>query len=500
VDVGYDGNTQTGSLSGRPYDSSMVTLADRIRAASDLTADQAEHLRRLCSSWQVLADLSFSDLLLFVPVAAGARGAGDVFEISAQLRPFTSQTLYPQDMVGTRVGQPDQPIVERAFREGRIWAQDEPVLVDGLPIRMDAVPVRFKKDVIAVVTKEGSPGIWRRPGLLEQVYLEAGEQVSLMICNGDFPYPDAPTGDWPRIGDGLFVLDEDGLVNWASPNALSSLLRLGVKQNILGRYLDDLDLGKTPVMSSLSSGKLLDGEFARGDTIVRLRVLPLINGQQRLGALVLARDVTELRQKDRMLSVKDATIREIHHRVKNNLQTIASLLRLQGRRLQSDEARAALQESVLRIGSIALVHETLSEEPSDVAEFVEVARRIAHMVAEGSVLPDRAIDVKVVGATGRVAAAVATPLAVVLTELLHNAIEHAFVETSKGSISVELDRQGADIIVVVRDDGVGMEPGVFDGPRLGLHIVRTLVAELGGRFDVATNGGTCVEIRVPAER
>src|SRR3990170_1345633 len=115
----------------------MATLADRIRAISDLDEAQAQHLRALCSSWQVLADLSFSDLLLYVK-----RRGQEVFEICAQLRPFTSQTLYPQDMVGTRVTQPEQPIVEQAWREGRIWAQDEPVLVNGIPIRMDAVPVR----------------------------------------------------------------------------------------------------------------------------------------------------------------------------------------------------------------------------------------------------------------------------------------------------------------------------------------------------------------------
>lgn len=273
-----------------------------------------------------------------------------------------------------------------------------------------------------------------------------------------------------------------------------------MKQNVLGHFLDDLGFGDTPVATSLASGRIFDGELTRGDTSVQLRVLPLVEEDRCVGVLVLARDVTELRQKDRMLSVKDATIREIHHRVKNNLQTIASLLRLQGRRLQSDEAKAALRESVLRIGSIALVHETLSEEPSDVAEFAEVARRIAHMVMEGLVLPEREIDLKVSGKTGPVAAEVATPLAVVLTELLQNAIDHAFVDAVKGSISVEFRRDPSEIMVIVRDDGVGMRTPAFGGPRLGLHIVRSLVGELGGSFEIVSDGGTCAEIHVPAER
>jgi two-component system, sensor histidine kinase PdtaS len=478
----------------------VATLAERIQRVSDVSPEGAQHLRALCSSWQVLADLSFSDLLLYCRVKRSAPTAPESFEIVAQLRPFTSQTLYPQDMVGSRFTQPEQPIVERAFREGQIWAQDEPVLVDGVPIRMDAVPVRHRGHVVAVITKEGSPGTSRRPGRLEEIYLDAAETVSAMICNGDFPYRDVPQEDWPRVGDGLFVLDELGYVHWASPNAVSSLRRLGIKQNVLGHLLDDLGVGATPVHAALSSGRLLDGELARGDTHVRLRVLPLTHDRTRVGALVLSRDVSELRQKDRMLSVKDATIREIHHRVKNNLQTIASLLRLQGRRLQSGEAKLALQESVLRIGSIALVHETLSEEPSDVREFGEVARRIAHMVTDGLVMPECEIQLEVTGFTGPVDAEVATPLAVVLTELLQNAIEHAFPSATRGRINVALARDSGDVTLIVKDDGVGFTAASHGNSSLGLHIVRTLVAELGGRFDVASDGGTRAFVRVPPAR
>ncbi len=473
----------------------MSTLVERIREVSDLSEREAEHLRSLCSSWQVLADLSFSDLLLYLPAREH-----DVYEICAQLRPFTSQTLYPHDMVRTRIGQPEQPIVERAYREGRIWAQEEPVLVDGVPIRMDAVPVRFEGKVVAVVTKEGSPATSRRPGRLEQVYLEAAESFSEMICEGLFPYEQMPRGEWPRVGDGLFTLDSEGRLMWASPNALSSLRRLGVKQNVLGRRLDELGLGATPVADALGTHRAADGEFVRGENHVQVRVLPLLSRDRAHGAVALSRDVSEIRQKERVISGKDTTIREIHHRVKNNLQTIASLLRLQGRRLSSEEAKAALQESVLRIGSIALVHETLSETPSDVAEFGEVARRIAQMVGEGLILPERGIEIKVTGGTGPLGAELATPLAVTLTELLQNALDHAFADGRTGTIGVELGRDDHHVSVVVWDDGIGITGDILGGARLGLQIVRSLVQELGGNFEITSDGGTRVELRVPVAR
>ena len=473
----------------------MPTLADRIRAITDLDEAEAQHLRALCSSWQVLADLSFSDLLLYVQ-----RQNDELFEICAQLRPFTSQTLYPHDMVGTRVGQPEQPIVERAWREGQVWQQDEPVLVNGIPIRMDAIPVRYRGRVIAVLTKEGSPATSRRPGRLEQIYLETADRVSRMILEGIFPWPHTPSGEWPRVGDGLFLLDQSGQVTWASPNAVSHLRRLGVAQNVLGRYLDELGLGGTPVRLALASQALVDGELSRGETVVVLRVMPLIAGRETTGGLALARDVSEIRQKERELSVKDATIREIHHRVKNNLQTIASLLRLQGRRLNSEEARDALRESVLRIGSIALVHETLTEEPGDVAEFGEVARRIGQMVSDGLVLPERKIEIKVSGTAGPLGADLATPLAVTLTELLQNAIEHAFPDERAGAVTVELGRERDEVVMVVRDDGVGIPAGALEGARLGLQIVKSLIDELGGIIELSANGGTTVEVRVPTKR
>jgi two-component sensor histidine kinase len=321
-----------------------------------------------------------------------------------------------------------------------------------------------------------------------------------MVCEGRFPFPDTPTGDWPRVGEGLLVLDDAGRISWASPNALSSLHRLGIKEVVLGRFLDDLCLGETPVRAALKSRRLMDGELARGDSHVRLRVMPLIEDNAVTGGLVLARDVSEVRQKERVISVKDATIREIHHRVKNNLQTIASLLRLQGRRLNSTEAKAALQESVLRIGSIALVHETLSEEPSDIAEFGEVARRIAQMVTEGLVLPERRIELKVSGSTGMLGADIATPLAVTVTELLQNAIEHAFPEGRSGTVGIELAREAEEVVIVVWDDGIGMPVEIQRGSRLGLQIIRSLIEEMGGSFHITSDGGTRVEVRIPGAR
>jgi two-component sensor histidine kinase len=243
-------------------------------------------------------------------------------------------------------------------------------------------------------------------------------------------------------------------------------------------------------------------EIERGDASILLRALPLLDGGTPVGAVILIRDVTDLRRRDRMLLSKDATIREIHHRVKNNLQTIASLLRLQGRRLSSPEARAALAESERRIRSIAVVHETLSRDPGGVVRFSEVVRPLVRVVEETVASPDSDIRFTVEGDVGEIPGEVATPLAVVLNELMQNAVDHAFPATDgkHGTVRVRLSRAADEVLVEVVDDGVGL-PGGFSlesSRGLGLSIVQALVTgELGGSIELRRDDGTAVQVRVP---
>ena len=228
----------------------------------------------------------------------------------------------------------------------------------------------------------------------------------------------------------------------------------------------------------------------QGATVL-LRALPLHPGGEPRGALVLVRDVTELRHRDRQLVGKDATIREIHHRVKNNLQTVAALLRLQARRMVVPEARTALEESVRRVASIAMVHETLSQALQDVVPFDDIADRVLVMCADVAA-PESSVEVRRTGGFGELPAEVATVLALVLTELVQNAVEHAYPDAAAGRIEVHADRSERGLRVTVTDQGAGLPAG-FDlaaSPRLGLRIVRTLVdGELRGTIALEPGPG-----------
>jgi len=490
----------------------VSTLADLVRARTALGDADLGWLHRLVGEWQLVADLSFADLLLHVRTTDGS------WLTVAHMRPTTGPTAYPEDVVGREVAAADVVAFERAAAGRRPVPGHEPDLSGAGPVRRDVVPVRWGARVLAVLTRDAGLDVARMPSALELTYLTTAGELLQMVGEGRFPFPGhvPDPENAPRVGDGLVRLDRTGHVVYASPNALSAFRRLGVPGDLLGAHLGqvisrltaapgvlDEPRGSAALAAVLRFAEPRESEVEAQGATVLLRALPLQPGGEPRGALVLVRDVTDLRSRDRQLVGKDATIREIHHRVKNNLQTVAALLRLQARRMQVPEAREALQESVRRVASIALVHETLSQAFSDVVLFDDIADRVLAMCLEVAT-PEASVQVQRTGSFGELPAAVATALALVLTELVQNAVEHAYGEGAQGCIEVWAEQDDGVLRVQVSDDGRGLPAG-FDlasSPRLGLRIVRTLVdGELRGSIVVepAPSAGTRALLRVPVE-
>ncbi|MBC7375501.1 MAG: histidine kinase N-terminal domain-containing protein [Frankiales bacterium] len=489
----------------------MSTLADLVRARTGLDDADVDWLHRLVGEWQLVADLSFSDLVLRV------RTTQDTWLAVAHMRPTTGPTTYPLDVVGSELtaGSAGARRAERASVGSRAVRDGEPEWRAGVRVRSEVVPVRRGARVLAVLCRDTDSSITRMPSTLELTYLTTAGELLQMVAEGSFPFPGHAPEHAPRVGDGLMRLDRTGHVVYASPNALSAYRRLGVAGDLLGAHLGhtiarlsaapgtlDEPRGSAALAAVLRFGEPRESEVEAQGATVLLRALPLFPAGEPRGALVLVRDVTELRSRERQLMGKDATIREIHHRVKNNLQTVAALLRLQARRMAVPEARAALEESVRRVAAIAMVHETLSQGWEEAVAFDEIADRVLAMCAEVAA-PESAVVVRRHGSFGELPADVATALAMVLTELVQNAVEHAYPGPVQGCVEVHTARRPGLLQVEVRDDGAGL-PADFDlagSPRLGLKIVRTLVQdELRGSVSLtagAGGSGTTVTVQVP---
>ena len=482
----------------------MQMLKLVMEAHTDLPEEDRDWLLALTREWHLFADTSFSDLVLWV-----VDRDDNVFWAAAQVRPNTGQTALEEDLPGEQVAYDPAHLVTEAYLSQEICETSDNQMQSGIPVDVWAIPILRSGRVIGIVERHTNQLGVRAPGLLEDCYLDIASRLADMLWHGQFPLdPPSQPSRSPKVGDGLLRLDSAGIVTYASPNSMSAFRKMGLSGDLEGEELHEIatSLAEFNVVAKSSKpddfGRYaLEVELDRPEAQTRLRILPLCYDGEESGSMVLCMDTTAIRNRERELVTKDATIREIHHRVKNNLQTVAALLRLQSRRVHSEEARDSLQEAMARVQSIAVVHEILSQEHEEIVNFDEVCDRILRMV--GDLAAYGTVETKRIGSFGLVPAEVATSLSLVITELCQNAIEHGLLSQS-GRVEVRPRREPGELVVDVVDQGTGL-PQDFSmentGGSLGMSIVTTLVSDLGGIFTLKNAGedqpGAIAQVRIP---
>ncbi|WP_067778420.1 sensor histidine kinase [Actinomyces vulturis] len=465
----------------------MPTLIpDDMRDGVDLQATDADWLHQLVADWQLVADLSVADLVLWTRTHSGRFVAID------QCRPSTGTTVHPDDVLRRRMPASREVIALETLQTCQIQVSDEPYWTGSTAVREEYIPVVRGGKAVAVVTRESSVGVLRGGRLIDESQERLADVLCTMIAQGTFPIAGAPTGvrhGTPRVSDGVLALDAEGVITYSSPNATSCFHRLGVEGDLEGVHLAEAVTDIIPERTAVEEtmAVVLMGrqawmtELEVGGVFLVVRSVPLNVDGQRSGALLLVRDVTEIRRREQVLMTKDATIREIHHRVKNNLQTVSALLRMQSRRTDNPDAKNALLEAERRVATIATVHEALSQNINEQVNFDEVFGQVLRMAAVVATSSSH-VTTCIEGSFGMVAADAAQSLATVLAELVTNAVEHG-LEGVNGCVTVRAHRDDDQLEVHVIDNGVGMDLSrIRTG--LGTQIIGTLVrGELRGTID-----------------
>lgn len=504
----------------------MSTLSNLATTYTGLSDEDIEWLDLLMLDWPLLADLALGDVVLWAPTTDGG------FIALAHSRPAGSATLFYRDVIGEFLRPDWREVVDEAFATGGPVDSKAPVWYEEAAMRLTAYAVRRRGDAghgmetgrntdtgviftgmptapFAVITVHTGAVDQHGGSRMGNAFREVASDLFDMIQHGLFPSPGSTRGrerGAPRASDGLVRVDTEGVVTFASPNTQTTMTLLGYRDELegenFGEAISELVKGQLDTNESLpliAQGRVArraDVE-ARGRTVT-LRSIPVIRGDERIGGIVLTRDVSELRQQEQELITKDATIREIHHRVKNNLQTVASLLRVQARRARSEEAKQVLGQAMRRVAAIAVVHDTLSTGLSQIVDFDVVFERVLGLAAEVASLHNTTVHPRKEGVFGELPSNYATPLALALTEIVTNAVEHGLAGR-EGEVIIRADRNEERLAVEVIDTGTGL-PGGTVGDGLGTQIVRTLIeGELGGSISWGPDerGGTRVAVQVP---
>jgi two-component sensor histidine kinase len=473
----------------------------QLQFGSGLTEDDRDVLRRVEVALPILADLARGDVFLYRPPESPHE---DPFSASivAEAKPETVPSIYTDSWTGRRVTAEEEPTVIRALARGTGTRSHQRLKVPGHPTVQDVYVVRGQGQIVGALGIEVGLVENERQKRKDLAFRRAIERLRRQVAAGQI----RGAANLSRLTehDGPMVATSDGQIVYISSLAEQLYRRVGYSHSLLHHRLDALRTDESVFFKAVESGQCVEELVQQGAYTWLKRAIPLggdepVRPWNRFVApsdardvvLLTVHDVTEEVQKERELKIKSAMIQEIHHRVKNNLQTIAALLRLQARRTGSPEVSAMLQETINRILSIALVHDHLAHQESSDVDMAEVAQQIVAEVIRGILDPEKRISFKLDAEPIQLPTQQATSCALVLNEILHNAVEHGFAQRHEGNVWVRLAVVADQVVVEVVDDGEGLPPGFRLGAdgSLGLQIVQTLVREdLKGTFQLVNAG------------
>jgi two-component sensor histidine kinase len=474
-----------------------------VHECHNLTQKNIVLLEKIEQTMGILADLSRADVLLYC-IYSPSQGV-----VVAQARPHSILPIYSESIVGRRVISIEEPAVLHTLIDGRPSTTEvrrdmgeRPSPTKGAPIVQESYPIQATDgSVIAALCIETNLIERERHRRRSKTFRRALNQFQQMVLAGELHGAEQLSSFAEH--DGIMVVDAQHRIQYLSGIATSLYRKLGYVGNLLKRRIEDLDLDDYSLaLEAMEQGRCLEREMKVGELVWIKKAIPLISLSRGLGnlfstsarprkrlegVLLTIHDETDIRRQEEELRLKTTMIREIHHRVKNNMQTIASLLRLQYRRAQSEETRLALREGMNRILSVAVIHEFLARQDARVINIRDVSQRIINQIREGVLDLEKGIHLDLQGQNIYLPTQAATVCALVINELLQNALEHGYERQKGGTVTVSLKDDGEQVTIAVDDDGAGL-PEDFDLAHtnsLGLQIVQTLAeGDLKGHFEL----------------
>ncbi len=488
-------------------------MDDVVYKCVDLKPEDLALLQLIEKQMPIVSDISRADVLIY------CRKSAHEAVVVAHARPHSILPVYPADLRGRIVSPGEEPHVFHALQRGRSARSHLVLIANGAPVVRRVYPIRNREGVVI-----GAASIERnhiehvRHRRRSRVFQRAVIQLQHMLLRGQITGAEdlSPFGEH----DGILVVDVGWHVRYASGIATNLYRKLGYLDSLIDKRISSLEReDELMVTQAMREIRCQEREAESGDRVLIRKAIPLLaqdgwrsklnwllgtppTEAKLVGAILTIHDETEERRKEQELKVKTTMIQEVHHRVKNNLQVIAALLRMQARRVASEEGRRVLEDSVNRVLSIAVVHDFLSQHSSQAINIREVSRRIIQQTQEGTLDPTKGITLTLEGPSIYLPAQQATACALVINELLQNAVEHGYTRLPGGKITIRLEDQGDQVEIAVIDDGQGLPPdfSLDQVESLGLQIVSTLVQDdLRGEFELLNGRGVRAIVRFPKQ-
>lgn len=423
---------------------------------TDLSEEEIQVIQMMAQTLQPLANLEAADIFVDCPCREG-----DAIVV-AEAKPEEGPSSYKNSVVGMLAKDENEPAVARTFKLGiatkymKARTQEDNYTIQSVE------PIKYNSRVIGVLIRERR--ITDESEAVEDRYEAVETPLNHMINDSDWLTE--------SIDEGLLLVDVNGYVTFRNMYAKELFQDLGYVEDILGQKYKNVCLNQYDKKSDLNE---VLSEVRISKHYLRIRQIPMKKGDIRLAVII--RDITWNREQEKSLVLKSVAIKELHHRVKNNLQTIASLLRLQARRTDNEETKKLLSESINRILSIAVTHQLLSQSGMDEVNLKEVLRTVRNNAVQSFLGPSRKVNLEVAGDEMTVNSDIATSVALSVNELLQNSIKYAFEGRDEGNVRIQIIKGKIYSTIVIVDDGIGFDSKKICSDSMGLNIVDSVVRD-----------------------
>lgn len=444
---------------------------------TDLIVDEIMEIREAAKALPAMASMFNADAFIDCPLNDGS---GDSIVV-VEAKPVDGESSYKKPVVGLVATKEKEPAVYRTFKLGVPTKFMKAVTQENAHVVQTVEPIYSKDRIIGVYIIEQRMEEVARATSEDEEF--SSERLALKDIN-TLMLGEAGSAVADSIEEGLLLIDKENKVVFRNKSAEDIHRRLGFLTEILGQNYNEICLSELP---SPESGNSMVKEIKLGDFYFLVKTLYI--GQKDLNYIVTISDITSRKMQEQALVLRSVAFKEMHHRVKNNLQTMAALLRLQRNNVESQEAKIALSETMSRIYAISSTHQLLVEADIEDIKLNDMISSIKTNTVMYYDRPDFDLQIECFGGDFDIKYEQANALALVLNELLQNSIKHAFPKRDSGKIVIMAFQKGMDAReVVYMDDGCGFDVDNTKSEGIGSTIVDMMVKEkLKGHMSVRSN-------------
>lgn len=416
---------------------------------TDLNEEEINIISNKAHALEELAEIFDCDIFIDVPFK-GSTASIVVYHIL----PVSKQSLYKQSPVGQLALKANEPGVWKVSRYGGSLKGYKAFTQGNELVRQSIYAINHGDQVLGTY-------------ILERSFNESGDSQEE---RKDYMTMTARVNKY--IEDPIYFFDSSGKLIFQ--NNIADTFPINVsKENLSYNDLFGQEFPYKEII--LRDEKKILKEIKLNGKHYRLKRILL--DDDKLDFAIILRDITQLKDKEAEIISKTEAVRETHHRIKNNLQTMASLLRMEKRRNHNKEVQRVLTNNINQVMSIAATHDILARHLGDRVDLSLVLKFIIHNLRRSYSIMDSIELIFDAESSPVVLSDVATSVSLIVNELVQNCYDHAFPKNKQGRIHVSLKKEENDIVVSVVDNGIGFDIDKIDNNRLGLMIVKNYVKD-----------------------